>query len=154
MSEQVIVGGMYRHYKGDLYFVEDVALESTNGRPRERVVVYRGTKGLNVRLESQFLEFLPDKNQRRFEFANTPATGVGSFTQDELLAMPMSVKRKIAHIRQELARLQDAWWQDETIAPNGELRATVSRTVNRAAELQALVHRIHAMTDPNAVPHA
>jgi hypothetical protein len=66
-TQHVIVGRTYRHYKGDLYRVEDVALESTNGRPRERVVVYRGTKGLNVRTESQFLEWLPEKNQRRFE---------------------------------------------------------------------------------------
>lgn len=55
-------------------------------------------------------------------------------------------------LKREIERLQDAWFQDEGIAPDGELRPLASRTVNRAAALEALVARIHALTDPNAEP--
>lgn len=48
--------GLYKHYKGGLYRVLFTAWESTNGRPREEVVVYvsleKGT--VNVRLLEEF----------------------------------------------------------------------------------------------------
>ena len=61
--------GIYRHYKGHLYRVLFTAWESTNGRPRDRVVVYasleRGT--INVRTFEEFNEPL-DSGKYRFEF--------------------------------------------------------------------------------------
>lgn len=36
--EQVKIGKVYRHFKGNYYFVEDVALDSET---KERVVIYK-----------------------------------------------------------------------------------------------------------------
>jgi hypothetical protein len=58
MSTWTKIGGVYKHYKGDRYIVITVALESTNGRPREFVVVYAGTKSINVRTEHEFHELV------------------------------------------------------------------------------------------------
>ena len=49
-------GGIYRHFKGNLYKVEDVATHSETGEP---YVVYRqmyGDKSLWIRPLSMFLE--------------------------------------------------------------------------------------------------
>ena len=56
--EQVKIGKVYRHFKGNYYFVEDVALDSET---KERIVVYRPIYDRNdskiwVRKESMFLE--------------------------------------------------------------------------------------------------
>lgn len=37
--DKVKVNGIYRHYKGDLYLVEDIATHSETG---EKLVIYRG----------------------------------------------------------------------------------------------------------------
>ena len=39
MSREVKVKGIYKHFKGDLYIVEDIALDSNT---LEKIVVYRG----------------------------------------------------------------------------------------------------------------
>lgn len=56
LEPETFVGGVYRHYKGGFYTVITIAWESTNGRERERVVVYvsheKGT--INVRREAEF----------------------------------------------------------------------------------------------------
>ena len=56
--EQVKIGKVYRHFKGNYYFVEDVALDSET---KERVVIYKPIYDRNdskiwVRKESMFLE--------------------------------------------------------------------------------------------------
>lgn len=56
--EQVKIGKVYRHFKGNYYFVEDVALDSET---KERVVIYKPIYDRNdsqiwVRREAMFLE--------------------------------------------------------------------------------------------------
>ena len=55
---QVKIGKVYRHFKGNYYFVEDVALDSET---KERIVVYKPIYDRNdskiwVRREAMFLE--------------------------------------------------------------------------------------------------
>ena len=62
MSE-VKVGKVYRHFKGNYYFVEGVALNSEN---IERMVVYkpiydRNDSSIWVRPEKMFLEEIPER---------------------------------------------------------------------------------------------
>lgn len=62
--DKVKVGRVYRHFKGNYYFVEDVAYDSET---KERMVVYKplyereDEKLLWVRSEKMFLEELPDR---------------------------------------------------------------------------------------------
>ena len=56
--EQVKIGKVYRHVKGNYYFIEDVALDSET---KERVVIYKPIYDRNdsqiwVRREEMFLE--------------------------------------------------------------------------------------------------
>ena len=62
MSE-VEIGRVYRHFKGNYYFVENVALYSET---KERIVVYkplyeRNDSGIWVRREKMFLEEIPER---------------------------------------------------------------------------------------------
>ena len=55
---QVKIGKIYRHFKGNYYFIQDVALDSET---KERIVVYRPIYDRNdsqiwVRREEMFLE--------------------------------------------------------------------------------------------------
>lgn len=61
--EQVKINGVYRHFKGNYYYVVDVALDSET---KERMVVYkplyeREDSMLFVRSEKMFLEVIPDR---------------------------------------------------------------------------------------------
>lgn len=56
--EQVQIGKVYRHFKGNYYFIEDIALDSET---KERVVIYkplyeRKDSKIWVRREKMFLE--------------------------------------------------------------------------------------------------
>ena len=56
--KEVKVGKVYRHFKGNYYFIEDIALDSET---QERVVIYkpiyeRYNSKIWVRRESMFLE--------------------------------------------------------------------------------------------------
>ena len=44
--------------------------------------------------------------------------------------------------RDEVKRLQDAYFVDQTIAPDGELRPTISKLVKRAGEAEAEIKRL------------
>ena len=60
--EEVKIGKVYRHFKGNYYFVENVALDSEN---KERVVIYkaiydRDDSQIWVRKEKMFLEEIPE----------------------------------------------------------------------------------------------
>ena len=59
--KEVQEGEIYRHFKGNFYYVVCVALDSET---RERKVVYRHLDGTNiicVRSEKMFLEEIPDR---------------------------------------------------------------------------------------------
>lgn len=74
--EEVKIGRVYRHFKGNYYFVENVALDSET---QERMVVYkplydREDSMIWVRKEKMFLEEIPERpdnitgQKHRFEF--------------------------------------------------------------------------------------
>lgn len=76
--EQVKIGKVYRHFKGNYYFVENVALNSEN---TERMVIYkaiydRPDSQIWVRPEKMFLEEIPERpdnitgQKHRFELVN------------------------------------------------------------------------------------
>ncbi len=59
--DHVLIGKVYRHFKGNYYFVENVALDSET---KERMVVYkpvydRTDSQIWVRREKMFLEEVP-----------------------------------------------------------------------------------------------
>lgn len=61
--EEVKIGKVYRHFKGNYYFVENVALDS---KTKERIVVYkpiydRMDSTIWVRREKIFLEEIPER---------------------------------------------------------------------------------------------
>ncbi len=62
--EKVETGKVYRHFKGNYYFVENVAYDSET---QERMVVYRPLyerkdgKQLWIRAEKMFLEEIPER---------------------------------------------------------------------------------------------
>jgi hypothetical protein len=61
---QIKIGKVYRHFKGNYYFVEDVAYDSET---KERMVVYKplynreDNRQLWVRPEKMFLEEIPER---------------------------------------------------------------------------------------------
>ena len=62
------INAIYKHYKGDLYIVEDIAY---NSETEEKMVVYRALYGDNklwVRPYSMFMDIVNKNNQKyRFE---------------------------------------------------------------------------------------
>ena len=61
--EEVQVGKIYRHFKGNYYFVEDIALDSET---QERMVIYkplyeRSDTKIWARREKMFLEEIPER---------------------------------------------------------------------------------------------
>lgn len=64
---EIKLKGIYRHYKGDLYMVEDIAYHSET---EEKLVIYRALYGENtlwVRPYSMFLEEV-NKNGQKYRF--------------------------------------------------------------------------------------
>lgn len=62
--EEVKVGKVYRHFKGNYYFVENIAYDSET---KERIVIYRrlyekeDLRPLWVRPEKMFLSEIPER---------------------------------------------------------------------------------------------
>ena len=62
--DQIKIGKVYRHFKGNYYFVENVAYDSET---KERMVVYKplynreDNRQLWVRPEKMFLEEIPER---------------------------------------------------------------------------------------------
>lgn len=76
MEREIKIHGIYKHFKGDLYIVEDVA---THSETREKYVVYRalyGENNLYIRPYDMFLSEVdkqkyPNVEQKyRFELQN------------------------------------------------------------------------------------
>lgn len=77
---QVEIGKVYRHFKGNFYFVENVAYHSET---KERMVVYKPLyeredgRSIWVRPEKMFLEEIPERpdnitgQKHRFELSDT-----------------------------------------------------------------------------------
>ena len=77
--EEVKIGRVYRHFKGNYYFVENIAYDSEN---KQRMVVYKplypreDNRGIWVRPEKMFLEEIPHRpdnitgQKHRFELVN------------------------------------------------------------------------------------
>ena len=62
--KEVKIGRVYRHFKGNYYFVENVAYDSET---KERMVVYKPLynredgRSISVRPEKMFLEEIPER---------------------------------------------------------------------------------------------
>ena len=77
--EEVKIGRVYRHFKGNYYFVENVAFDSET---KERMVVYKPLyaradgRSIWVRPEKMFLSEIPERpdnitgQKHRFELVN------------------------------------------------------------------------------------
>lgn len=66
MTEEVKIHGVYKHYKGDLYIVEDIGRHSET---LEKLVIYRALYGDNelwCRPYDMFLEELNQEKQAKF----------------------------------------------------------------------------------------
>ena len=64
---KVVIKGIYKHYKGDLYIVEDIAY---NCETLEKMVVYRALYGDNklwIRSYNDFVSKI-DKNNQKYRF--------------------------------------------------------------------------------------
>ena len=76
--EQVKIGKVYRHFKGNYYFVENIGYDSES---KERMVIYKPLynredgRSIWIRPEEMFLEEIPDRpdnitgQKHRFELA-------------------------------------------------------------------------------------
>ena len=68
---EVKIKGIYKHYKGDLYLVEDIA---THSETHEKLVIYRslyGDRNLWARPYEMFLDEVNKNGQKlRFELQN------------------------------------------------------------------------------------
>ena len=62
--EKVRIGKVYRHFKGNYYFVENVGIDSET---RERMVIYKklyedeNSEAIYIRPEKMFLEEIPER---------------------------------------------------------------------------------------------
>ena len=68
---EVVIKGIYKHFKGDYYIVEDIAFDSET---LKKMVIYRALYGdckLYVRPYEMFVEEVNKNNQKyRFELQN------------------------------------------------------------------------------------
>lgn len=76
---EIKINGIYKHFKGDLYLVEDIAIDSETERP---MVVYRALYGDNLLYVRDLEMFLSEvdkvkypkvKQRYRFELQNIPS---------------------------------------------------------------------------------
>lgn len=76
--DNVQIGKVYRHFKGNYYFVENIGLDASSN---DRLVIYKPLynnkdSSIWVRKEEEFLEILPErednitKQKHRFELVD------------------------------------------------------------------------------------
>lgn len=99
----IVVKGIYKHFKGDYYFVEEIATHSETG---EKLVIYRalyGDTGLYARPYDMFigevdLEKYPDAKQKyRFELQSIKSVKE-SLEWNLLLDTNQSEEREMAYL--------------------------------------------------------
>ena len=70
---------------------------------------------------------------------------LGLYEKGDVVVDALNVaESRIAELEEENNRLQDAWFRDETICPDGSLKPKVSTLLNRIAELEGLVRELLA----------
>ena len=63
MEREIKIHGIYKHFKGDLYIVEDVA---THSETREKYVVYRALYGENNLYIRPYAMFLSEVDKEKY----------------------------------------------------------------------------------------
>ena len=63
MNRKIVLHGVYRHFKGDLYIVEDLAFDSET---EEEMVVYRSLYGENLLWVRPLKMFLSEVDHEKY----------------------------------------------------------------------------------------
>ena len=63
MNRKIVLHGVYRHFKGDLYIVEDLAFDSET---KEEMVVYRALYGENLLWVRPLKMFLSEVDHKKY----------------------------------------------------------------------------------------
>ncbi len=63
MNRKIVLHGVYKHFKGDLYIVEDLAFDSET---EEKMVVYRSLYGANLLWVRPLKMFLSEVDHEKY----------------------------------------------------------------------------------------
>lgn len=63
MNRKIVLHGVYKHFKGDLYIVEDLAFDSET---KEEMVVYRALYGENLLWVRPLKMFLSEVDHEKY----------------------------------------------------------------------------------------
>ena len=63
MDRELKIHGVYKHFKGDYYIVEDVAIHSET---KEKLVIYRALYGDNTLYARPYDMFMSEKKKKKY----------------------------------------------------------------------------------------